>query len=150
MNTKKYTRGKTEIAFLEWLLYMQIPRYKTGNPSLLALHKERKSRIQRFYVFANRRSFIGIDYRFDSSAFENSEVMRVISSFLLESCLFDRNQNLIALDKAFIYMQRSKLLLAIEVLDISLNWLFIEKSGNTTLSSVNALLIRIIININNY
>lgn len=39
MNTKKH---RTEIAFLQWLLYMQIPCNKSGNPSL-ALCSKRKT-----------------------------------------------------------------------------------------------------------
>lgn len=53
---------------------MQIPGNKTGNPSLLALHKERKSQILRFMY--SRVEPVLLVSSIDSLAFENSEVMR--------------------------------------------------------------------------
>lgn len=78
MNTKNTKQAATEeIAFLQWLLYMQIPSNKNGEPfSPSFIQRDRRN--PTFYVFANRLTFIGIEYRFNSV--ENSEVKAAISS----------------------------------------------------------------------
>lgn len=54
INTNKSTKIETEIAFLQWLLYMQMLCNKIGNPS--SCFTQSTGLI--FYVLAN---FIGID-----------------------------------------------------------------------------------------
>ncbi|GBP05628.1 hypothetical protein EVAR_3091_1 [Eumeta japonica] len=77
MNTEKKNIAANgepaEIAFLQWLLYMQIPSNKSRNPSLLALCGE-SAGIQRFMY--SRIGSVLLVSGIDSVAVGNSEVKR--------------------------------------------------------------------------